>query len=147
MVGGPGATMGLVLCYPRSRPAHLRSIGRLSVAPNLFNINGSAIFGMPIAMNPVFFVPFLLILMVSTVLAWVAMKLDLIDCVVSAVPWTAPAPTGGVWALGWGFWAVVLMIVLVYVSVVIYSPSFRVYEKQLFAQKVEEAERAEQESQ
>lgn len=31
--------MGLVFCYLRSRSAHLRSIGRLSVVPSLFNIN------------------------------------------------------------------------------------------------------------
>ncbi|WP_257593374.1 PTS transporter subunit EIIC, partial [Klebsiella pneumoniae] len=40
--------------------AHLRSIGRLSVVPSLFNINEPVIFGTPIVMNPVFFIPFLL---------------------------------------------------------------------------------------
>ena len=57
VVGGSGATMGLVFCYLRSRSAHLRSIGRLSVVPSLFNINEPVIFGTPIVMNPVFFIP------------------------------------------------------------------------------------------
>lgn len=39
VIGGSGATMGLVFCYLRSRSAHLRSIGRLSVVPSIFNIN------------------------------------------------------------------------------------------------------------
>ncbi len=40
-------------------------------------------------MNPVFFIPFLLAPMVNAVLAWAAMKLDLIGRVISVVPWTA----------------------------------------------------------
>lgn len=55
VVGGSGATMGLVICYLRSRSAHLRSIGRLSVVPSIFNINEPVIFGTPIVMNPVFY--------------------------------------------------------------------------------------------
>ena len=91
VIGGSGATMGLVICYLRSRSAHLRSIGRLSVVPSFFNINEPVIFGTPIVMNPVFFIPFLLAPMVNAVLAWAAMKLDLIGRVISVVPWTAPA--------------------------------------------------------
>ena len=147
VVGGSGATMGLVFCYLRSRSAHLRSIGRLSVVPSLFNINEPVIFGTPIVMNPVFFIPFLLAPMVNAVLAWAAMKLDLIGRVISVVPWTAPAPIGGAWALGWDFRAAILVIVLACVSAIIYFPFFKVYEKQLLAQEAEEAERAEQESQ
>ncbi|QFG76939.1 hypothetical protein DMB90_19580 [Raoultella planticola] len=45
LLSGSGATMGLVFCYLRSRSAHLRSIGRLSVVPSLFNINEPVIFG------------------------------------------------------------------------------------------------------
>lgn len=91
VIGGSGATMGLVFCYLRSRSAHLRSIGRLSVVPSIFNINEPVIFGTPIVMNPVFFIPFLLAPMVNAVLAWAAMKFDLIGRVISVVPWTAPA--------------------------------------------------------
>lgn len=109
VVGGSGATMGLVFCYLRSRSAHLRSIGRLSVVPSLFNINEPVIFGTPIVMNPVFFIPFLLAPMVNAVLARAAMKLDLIGRVISVVPWTAPAPIGGArrWAgiSGRRFWS------------------------------------------
>ena len=141
------ATMGLVFCYLRSRSAHLRSIGRLSVVPSLFNINEPVIFGTPIVMNPVFFIPFLLAPMVNAVLAWAAMKLDLIGRVISVVPWTAPAPIGGAWALGWDFRAAILVVVLACVSAIIYFPFFKVYEKQLLAQEAEEAQRMAEESQ
>ena len=139
--------MGLVFCYLRSRSAHLRSIGRLSVVPSSFNINEPVIFGTPIVMNPVFFIPFLLAPMVNAVLAWAAMKLDLIGRVISVVPWTAPAPVGAAWALGWDYRAAILVVLLALVSAVIYFPFFKVYEKQLLAQEKEEAQRMEEENQ
>lgn len=86
--------MGLVICYLRSRSVHLRSIGRLSVVPSIFNINEPVIFGTPIVMNPVFFIPFLLAPMVNAIIAWAAMQFDLIGRVISVVPWTAPALMG-----------------------------------------------------
>ncbi|MEB4673489.1 PTS sugar transporter subunit IIC [Enterobacteriaceae bacterium G50] len=147
VIGGSGATMGLVLCYLRSRSAHLRSIGRLSVVPSLFNINEPVIFGTPIVMNPVFFIPFLLAPMVNAVLAWAATKMDLVGRVITAVPWTAPAPIGAPWALGGDLRAAILVIVLACVSAIIYYPFFKVYEKQLLAQEEEEAQRAAEESQ
>jgi PTS system cellobiose-specific IIC component len=116
------------------------------VVPSLFNINEPVIFGTPIVMNPVFFIPFLLAPMVNAVLAWAAMKLDLIGRVISVVPWTAPAPIGGAWALGWDFRAAIL-VVLACVSAIIYFPFFKVYEKQLLAQEAEEAQRMAEESQ
>ena len=80
-------------------------------------------------------------------LAWAAMKLDLIGRVISVVPWTAPAPIGGAWALGWDFRAAILVVLLACVSAVIYYPFFKVYEKQLLEQENEEAQRAAEESQ
>jgi len=107
--------------------------------PSIFNINEPVIFGTPIVMNPVFFIPFLLAPMLNAVLAWAAMKFDLIGRVISVVPWTAPAPIGAAWALGWDFRAALLVIVLAVVSAIIYFPFFKVYEKQLLAQEAEEA--------
>ena len=139
--------MGLVICYLRSRSVHLRSIGRLSVVPSFFNINEPVIFGTPIVMNPVFFIPFLLAPLVNSVIAWGAMKMDLIGRVIAVVPWTAPAPIGAAWALGWDYRAAILVVLLAVVSAVIYYPFFKVYEKQLLEQEAQESQRAEGESQ
>lgn len=148
VIGGQVPRWGWCSATWRSRSAHLRSIGRLSVVPSLFNINEPVIFGTPIVMNPVFFIPFLLAPMVNAVLAWSAMKFDLIGRVISVVPWTAPAPVGAAWALGWDFRAAILVVVLACVSAIIYFPFFKVYEKQLLEQEAEEAQRnAEEENQ
>ena len=67
---------------------------------------------------------------------------------ISVVAWTAPAPVGAAWALGWDFRAAILVVVLACVSAIIYFPFFKVYEKQLLEQEAEEAQRnAEEENQ
>ena len=85
--------------------------------------------------------------MVNAVLAWAAMKFDLVSRVISVVPWTAPAPIGGAWALGWDFRAALLVIVLAVVSAIIYYPFFKVYEKQLLEQEAAESEAEKADSQ
>ncbi|MDQ5892271.1 MAG: cellobiose system component, partial [Pseudomonadota bacterium] len=73
-VGGSGATMGLVFLYLRSRSAHLRAIGKLAVVPSMFNINEPVIFGSPIVMNPLMFIPFITAPLVNATLAYIALK-------------------------------------------------------------------------
>ncbi|HBK4769821.1 PTS sugar transporter subunit IIC [Serratia liquefaciens] len=144
VIGGSGATFGLVLLYLRSRSAHLRSIGKLSLVPSCFNINEPMIFGTPIVMNPTFFIPFITAPIVNSIIAYAAVKLDLIGRVISVVPWTAPAPIGAAWATGWDFRAALLVLLLAAVSALIYYPFFKVYEQQLLDQEVSEAEQIEQ---
>ncbi|PKE27799.1 PTS cellobiose transporter subunit IIC [Rahnella sp. AA] len=141
VIGGSGATIGLVLLFCRSESAHLRTMGKLSLVPSCFNINEPVIFGTPIVMNPVFFIPFLLAPMVNAVIAYCAVSTNLLPHMISLVPWTSPAPIGAAWAMGWDFKVSILVIMLMLLSMVIYYPFFKVYEKQLLTQeKAEEAE-------
>lgn len=141
VIGGSGATIGLVLLFCRSKSAHLRTMGKLSLVPSCFNINEPVIFGTPIVMNPVFFIPFLLAPMVNAVIAYTAVKTDLLPHMISLVPWTSPAPIGAAWAMGWDFKVSILVVMLMALSMVIYYPFFKAYEKQLMAQeKAAEAE-------
>ncbi|MBN3261836.1 PTS sugar transporter subunit IIC [Pectobacterium brasiliense] len=141
-VGGSGATMGLVFLYLRSRSAHLRSIGKLAVVPSMFNINEPVIFGSPIVMNPLMFIPFITAPLVNATLAYIALKTDLVHRVISLAPWTTPGPIGAAWSTGWDWRAVVLVGVLIVVSSLIYYPFFKMYERQLVAQEVGTTEEA-----
>lgn len=139
VIGGSGSTMGLVLLYLRSRSAHLRSIGKLSIVPSMFNINEPVIFGSPVVMNPILFIPFLLAPLVNAVIAWTATKTNLINHVVSLAPWTTPAPIGAAWSTGWDWRVIVLIAVLVAIATLIYYPFFKMYERQLLQQEQEQA--------
>ncbi len=139
-IGGSGATMGLVLLYLRSRAVHLRSIGKLGLIPGMFNINEPIIFGSPIVMNPLLFIPFITAPMVNAIIAWTATRTDLVNHVVSLAPWTTPGPIGAAWSTGWDFRAIILVLVLIGVSTLIYYPFFKMYERQLLEQEAESAE-------
>ena len=77
----------------RSRAVHLRTMGRMGVVPGFFNINEPILFGAPIIMNPVFFLPFILVPVINAILAWFAVDLGLVEKVVMLTAWTTPAPS------------------------------------------------------
>ncbi|WP_413723051.1 PTS sugar transporter subunit IIC [Sodalis sp. RH24] len=134
VIGGSGSTMGLVLLYLRSRSAHLRSIGKLSLVPCLFNINEPVIFGSPVVMNPTLFIPFITAPLINATLAYIATRTELVGRVISMAPWTTPAPIGAAWSTGWDLRAALLVVVLLAVSTLVYYPFFKIYERQLLAQ-------------
>ena len=138
VLGGSGATFALVLLYLRSKSVYLRSIGKLSFVPAMFNINEPIIFGSPIVMNPILFIPFVGIPMVNATIAYIAASTDIIGKTISLVPWTAPAPIGAAWSAGWQVSNGLLAIALILLDLILYYPFFKIYEKQLLAQ--EEAE-------
>lgn len=138
-VGGSGATMGLVILYLRSRSAHLRSIGRLGMVPSMFNINEPIIFGSPVVMNPLLFIPFITTPLINAVIAWTATRTNLVNHVISLAPWTTPGPIGAAWSTGWDWRAVVLVAFLIGLSTLIYYPFFKMYERQLLQQEAEMA--------
>lgn len=133
VVGGSGSTMGLVFLYLRSRSAHLRSIGKLGLVPSIFNINEPIIFGSPVVMNPLLFIPFVTAPLVNAVIAYIATRTDMVNHVISLAPWTTPGPIGAAWSTGWDFRAVILVGVLIVISTLIYYPFFKIYERQLLA--------------
>ncbi len=72
-----GSTLPLALLLIRSKAVHLRTIGRMGIVPGMFNINEPILFGAPIIMNPLFFIPFVLVPMVNATLAYFALDFNL----------------------------------------------------------------------
>ncbi|ELY4320254.1 PTS sugar transporter subunit IIC [Cronobacter turicensis] len=140
LIGGVGSTLPLAFLLLRSRAVHLRTIGKMGVVPSMFNINEPILFGAPVIMNPVFFLPFILVPMVNAVLAWTATKLGWLSQVVSLTPWTTPAPIGASWAANWAFSPVVMCLICMVMSALMYYPFVKAYERTL--QKQETAQNA-----
>ncbi|MFH0263467.1 PTS sugar transporter subunit IIC [Vibrio mediterranei] len=134
-IGGAGCTFSLACVMAFwSKDAHLRTIGRLSIVPGMFNINEPLIFGTPMVMNPILFIPFIVIPMINATIAWFATTSGLVGNVVTLLPWTTPAPLGAFLATNLGTTALVLSITLIVTSVLMYLPFVRMYEKSLAQQ-------------
>ncbi|MGL5904558.1 MAG: PTS sugar transporter subunit IIC, partial [Cetobacterium sp.] len=130
-IGGAGATLGLAMAMAVSKNAHIKSIGKLSVIPAVFNINEPIMFGAPIVMNPLLFIPFVGIPVLNASIAWFATKFNLVGKIVTLVPWTTPGPIGALLGTNFSVTAFILSCGLVALSFVLYMPFLRVYEKSL----------------
>jgi PTS system cellobiose-specific IIC component len=135
-VGGSGATLALAMAMLfRSKSQQLKSLGRLSIAPGIFNINEPITFGMPIVMNPLLIIPFILVPIVLTIVSYVAMATGLVAKPSGvAVPWTTPIIISGYLATGGKISGSILQIVNFFIALVLYYPFFKMWDKQ----KVEE---------
>lgn len=90
-LGGSGATLGLVIAILlRSVDRSSRRIAMLGLILTMFNINEMILFGLPIILNPVYFIPFIAAPMVLTLTSYLAIDWGLVAGTVNAVDWTTP---------------------------------------------------------
>lgn len=125
MMGGSGATLGLVLAlFIVAREGPFRRLAAASVLPSLFNISELLIFGLPIALNPIFLWPFLLAPLALTLMALTAVHTGFLPLLNVEVPWTTPPLMSGY--LLTGSWrGPALQVLCLLVSTLIYLPFVR----------------------
>lgn len=131
-IGGSGATLALVLAMIlRARSKQMKQLGRLAIGPGLFNINEPVVFGMPIVMNPILIVPFILTPLVMVLTTYIGMSTGLVAKPAGiAVPWTMPPIIGGYLAAGGKMSGAVLQLINFALAFTIYYPFFRIWDKQ-----------------
>lgn len=135
-MGGAGVTLTLVLLLFTCKSKYLRDMAKLCILPGIFNINEPLIFGMPLMMNPVFTIPFVLNPIILTVTSYIVISLGLVNGLVANVPWTLPAPIGAYLATGNDWRAVILVALNLVISAVIYYPFVKMYDKQMLDEEV-----------
>lgn len=137
-LGGGGATLGLAFLTLRARSKQIRDVGKVALIPSLFNINEPLIFGLPIFLNPILIIPFMIAPMVNVVIGWLATSSGLVNMATIAAPWTSPAPLGAMLST-MDFKALLLVIVMLLINMVIYYPFLKMYDNS----KVKEENEAE----
>lgn len=134
VMGGAGATMGLVILMMRSKVSEYRTIGKISLIPGLCSINEPVIFGLPIVFNPILAFPFLVAPVVNLLLTYFAQKFGIIGLGFiidpSFTPFVAQAYLS---SMDWR--NVIFTIFLIFTSAVIYYPFFKVMEKNRLAEE------------
>ena len=135
-IGGAGSTVGLaILLVSVCKSKYAKDLGKIGFLPAIFNINEPLIFGAPIVLNLTLAIPFILVPMISGVIAWFATSLGLVGRVVVSAPWTLPGPIGAFLATGGDIRAAILNIVLIVLSCVIYYPFVRIWDQQYLKQE------------
>lgn len=135
-MGGTGATLVVPFMFMwLSKSKRNKAIGRASVVPTFFGVNEPILFGAPIVLNPVFFVPFIFAPIANV---WIfKFFVDVLGMNSFSVnlPWTTPGPLGIVIGTGFGLMSLILALTLIVVDVVIYYPFFKVYDAQILEEE------------
>ncbi len=127
MLGGSGATLGLISAiFIGSRREDYRAMAKFSLVPSIFNINEPLIFGLPIVLNPILFIPFLIttpiLLFSAYVMIGMASALQLMPLGAVLVPWVTPFGLSAFLAFGGSFIAVIIAIIQLAIATLIYLP-------------------------
>ena len=124
-VTGSGLTIGLViLMLTIAKSEQNKALGKLAVGPGIFNINEPILFGFPMVMNPLMFIPFILAPTTAAVVAYLAMRVGLVPLFTGVtVPWTTPPIISGFILGGWR--TALMQIICIGISVVVYFPFFK----------------------
>ncbi|HBJ8984650.1 TPA: PTS sugar transporter subunit IIC [Listeria monocytogenes] len=96
-LGGTGATIGLIIAIfivARKHKAYM-TVSKLSAAPGIFNINEPMMFGLPIVLNPIMFIPYILAPLVLVTVAYFATAIGWVPACTIVTPWTTPPIIGG----------------------------------------------------
>ena len=128
--GGSGVTIGLVIAILIfSKREDNRTIAGISIVPGLFNINETMTFGIPLVLNPILDIPFILAPVVTLVVGYLLVSSGFCPKIVLEVPWTMPPVILGFLATGGHPMGAISQLIVVAISVVVYVPFLIAYEK------------------
>lgn len=129
-LGGTGATLVVPFMFMLlAKSKRNKVVGRASVVPTFFGVNEPILFGAPIVLNPVFFVPFILAPIVNVWIFKFFVDTLGMNSFTANLPWTTPAPLGMLLGLNFQVKAIILIFVLLIVDTLIYYPFFKVYDE------------------
>lgn len=137
-MGGTGAT--LVICFMfafLAKSKEMRAVGRASAVPVCFGVNEPFLFGAPMVLNPIFFIPFIFAPIANIWITKFFIDVLGMNGFMFSLPWTTPAPVGIAMGLGLQPLAFLLIPILLIADFVIYYPFFKVYDRQKCAEEAE----------
>ena len=132
-VGGTGATIGLALVLLRSKEPGYRQVSRLSLPTQVFGINEPIFFGIPIVLNPVFMIPYVVNALLLTTGTYLLMSAGVFQKPFVAVPWTTPPIVGHYLVTGGDWKAAVWGALSILIAMAVYYPFAKAAERQRLA--------------
>lgn len=136
--GGTGATFVVPLMFMfMAKSKRNKAVGRASFIPTMFTVNEPILFGAPLILNPVFFIPFILAPMVNTWLFKFFVDVLKMNGFIYLLPWTTPAPLGLIMGTGFDKMSFILAPLILMVDALIYYPFFKIYDQQILEEEME----------
>ncbi|HGY9740078.1 TPA: lactose-specific PTS transporter subunit EIIC [Streptococcus pneumoniae] len=135
-MGGTGATLVVPFMFMwLTKSKRNRAIGRASVVPTFFGVNEPILFGAPLVLNPIFFIPFIFAPIANVWSFKFFIETLGMNSFTANLPWTTPAPLGLVLGTNFQVLSFILAALLIVVDVVIYYPFLKVYDEQILEEE------------
>ncbi len=136
ILSGSGITFGLVVAMLfAAKSKQYKALGKVAAFPAVFNINEPVTFGFPIVLNPLMFLPFILVPVLAALIVYGSIAFGFVAPFSGAVlPWSTPFLISGLMVAGWQ--GLVLQIIILTISTVVYYPFFK--KQDMMALKQEE---------
>ena len=113
-----------------------RDIAKISLIPGIFGISEPLVFGLPIVLNPTYFIPFVFGSALSTGVALLAVKIGFIAPSIISVPVGLPPIVTAL--LGFGIQGVIVQLISLALCMLLYFPFVMLSNKQYEKTLVEE---------
>lgn len=143
-IGGSGMTLAVIIAiFVVTKSRQLRELGKLGGPAGIFNVNEPIIFGLPIIMNPLILIPWLLAPVVVAIVTYFAMDIGFAPKPAGLiVPWTTPALLSGYLATGNKIMGAVMQLINIGIVFVIWLPFLKLLDNQYYGeeQKAQKAE-------
>jgi PTS system cellobiose-specific IIC component len=124
-IGGDGMTLGLVLLLAfRSKSKKNKTLGKMLLPVGVFNINEPVIFGVPIVLNAVLIIPFILVPVIGVTIGYLAIQIGFLSPAIG-VMLPAELPFIFKFFINYGVNGVIISILLVVISILVYYPFFK----------------------
>ena len=125
-LGGSGSTLCLIvaLLFVDREPS-ARRLAWLSLLPALINVNEPLVFGLPLILNPVYAVPFILTPVVLSLFGYFATIGGFVPIASHAIPWTMPPLFSGYMVTGSSAGTLVQLVAIM-IGTCIYLPFVRI---------------------
>ena len=135
-MGGTGATLVVPFMFMwLTKSKRNRAIGRASVVPTFFGVNEPILFGAPLVLNPIFFIPFIFAPIANVWIFKFFIETLGMNSFTANLPWTTPAPLGLVLGTNFQVLSFILAALLIVVDVAIYYPFLKVYDEQILEEE------------
>ncbi|QXA92654.1 PTS system N,N'-diacetylchitobiose-specific transporter subunit IIC [Citrobacter braakii] len=130
IAGGTGFTGALLISiFMVAKSTRLKQLSRLAAPAAIFNINEPVIFGLPIVLNPLMLIPFIITPMVLCTVTYVVIAFGWVPPTSGiSIPWTTPIFISGF--LTTGISGIVLQAANLVIATAIYTPFVKILDKQ-----------------
>jgi len=135
--GGGGSILSLILVMLfLCKSKRIKSLAKLTIIPSIFGIGEPLIFGLPIVLNPVIAIPFVLVPIMNVFISGMAFTFHVIPYTNGVMlPWTTPPLISG-W-LSTGSWlAPVLQLFEIVLGMIVYYPFIKMLDKQYLKEEI-----------